>query len=367
MNNYINKPTAALVTALNSIIQGRSDLRDNAEISEAFSSFKRTSETPPAIVGYIRQKTDPASASAGFTKEQLELLMFAVIARSSSTYGTIPGVVAHLALIGEHDAAATIAANAANETGDRNHTPHPTMLYDSYKILGDSLNVRYPTPASYHLTRHIIQGRTKLGSNELDSVEAVESYLKTENLHVPPYTTEDITTALYFCHLIRPETIQYHTQILQTESRMNDTGSAHYERNPYDKQWLATRMLELAVREASSVDEYDTGKLSYIGAWELLVNQLVGHIPQQQHSKLLAWVHAHNDEETGQAIGWDGAAEVGHAEDARLHAVRIMESLDAPTFASVLNEITALNQSRLDFWQSKKKNIPAKKFHYEAR
>jgi len=46
-----------------------------------------------------------------------------------------------------------------------------------------------------------------------------------------------------------------------------------------------------------------------------------------QRDRELARVKAHNDEQVGQSVGWQSAAEVGHAEDARVEAVELLQSL----------------------------------------
>ena len=105
---------------------------------------------------------------------------------------------------------------------------------------------------------------------------------------------------------------------------MDDTGKPVDGRNPNDQISLARQSLELAVREASSVDEHDTGKLSYIGAYGLLTDALLGHVPENKRAAVTAWTRAHNDEVAGQSVGWESAAEEGHAEDARALALQML-------------------------------------------
>ena len=120
-------------------------------------------------------------------------------------------------------------------------------------------------------------------------------------------------------------------------------------RNPYDLHWKALRVLELAVREASSVDEHDTGKLSYIGAWGMVVDAMLGHIPYVDRDRALAWTQAHNDEAAGQSH-WLAGSPRRACDDARGTAVDILKTLNSEAFAQTLEGVTKQGNARLTFW-----------------
>lgn len=351
-NEYINSATAALVEDLHKLIAEDARLAHDQTVSDAFTQFRRTCATVPSIVGYISKRLSmpPTSNIPCFSPQQIEILMLGVIARASSTYGTIPSVVAHLALVGEHAHAAILNENAKNETGDRGHAPHPILLFDCFKVIGEALSLNYLTPASYHILRYILIERGKTGAPSLRDVESVKHIIARNEPHFPTYNDDDISVALYYSTLCQADIARLHSLTIKIESRMDDRGSMTNQRNPYDKHWLATRRLELALREASSVDEHDTGRLSYIGSWGRVVENLIPQIRPNDHERARAWAKAHNDEGTGQAVGWPGAAEEGHAMDARLQAMQMMRSVTPEIFASVLSEVTTLHDMRLAFW-----------------
>ncbi|HEY0331546.1 MAG TPA: hypothetical protein VGC77_20910 [Rhodopseudomonas sp.] len=350
MTGFINGAVEALVRDLRATISSSPEFSHNDDIIDAFAAFETSCRIRPAIVDYVDSKVATADNDTCFSDKQLQLLMLSVIARSSSTYGTIPGVVSHLALIGEHDDAAILNENAKNETGDRRNTPHPVLLYDCFKVIGEAFSIPYLTPASYHMLRLILIGRSLCPERDLSSVAGVKQYLLEQDLYVPRHTDADVRVALHYTDLSKADISLLHSDILKMESRMQDGAAAPSDRNPYDKSWLAVRRLELAMREASSVDEHDTQRLSYIGSWGRVVDHLADNIPTAHHRRARAWVEAHNDEIAGQAVGWSGAAEEGHAEDAREQAVQMMTTVRPATFAAALREVTLLNNLRLAFW-----------------
>lgn len=348
--SYPNGATAQLDQDIRALIDLRPDLSSDVALNESFTRLDETCRITPAIVGYVANKLQHETNTPTFTDRQLALLMLGVIARSSSTYGTIPNVVAHLALIEEHQDAAILNENAKNETGDRAHAPHPTLLYDCFAVIGEALAIPALTPASYHVMRQILIERERIGQPVLQTAEAVEDYFAVNDLHVPAYTEADIRVALHYAGRCDPAITHLHSRIVAIESRMNDRSGAAATRNPDDKAWLGVRRLELAMREASSVDEHDTGRLSYIGAWGQIIEHLIPQLPLCRHVRARAWTEAHNDEAAGQAVGWEGAAEEGHAEDARTQAVTMLRTLKPTTFAMVLAEVAEFNALRLGFW-----------------
>jgi hypothetical protein len=188
------------------------------------------------------------------------------------------------------------------------------------------------------------------GRNAPLDVGEVERHLVHSATYVPAHTGADVENAIYFAELAGHRVLRFHNEILVAESRMDEGTNGLGSRNPYDRGWIATRLLELATREASSVDEHESGRLSYIGAWELLLANLLGHVSPEDQEALMGWVKAHNDEDCGRAVGWEGAAEEGHAEDARRQAMKVMRTLDSRAFAVTVREVAKLNQLRLEFW-----------------
>lgn len=356
-DSFINSATGTLVQEIAQLVHSQPAFRESTTIADSFRAFRHTCTVTPAIVGYIGKRTAVFGRRPVFNADQFELLMLAMIARSSSTYGTIPGVVAHLALIGEHADAAILNENAKNETGDRAHAPHPVLLYDGFAVIGEAMRVPVLTPARYHIMRLILIGRTAL--DDLADARSVAAYLADRELHVPSHDEEDIRIALHYADKHGPDLIELHSRVIEAESRVDERKEAGTSRNPYDRKWLALRCLELAMREASSVDEHEANRLSYIGAWGQVVEHMAPLLPTCELARARAWTEAHNDEAAGQAVGWDGAAEEGHAEDARSQALKMIAALSPPAFASVLDEVTNLNDLRIRFWDEVVRRLAA--------
>jgi len=192
---YINQPTEKLVTDVEEVVDRRGDLRECGKVAAALAGFKLICRKPPAIVKYIRNKTDTANPEAGFTRDQIKLHMLATVARSSSTWGTIQAESALLSLAGDHDFAATINSNAINETGDKAHRPHPLLLFDCFDVVAKALNLDALRPASYHLARHIHRLRKFWNDNTLSDVNALYEYLVTQGIRVR-HTPHDMQVAL---------------------------------------------------------------------------------------------------------------------------------------------------------------------------
>jgi hypothetical protein len=349
-SGYINEATGHLVKDLKAIITRRDDLNSNIGVNENFTNFYETCKMRPAIVDYISMEIEKAGNCRAFSAAQVQLLMLATISRSSSTYGTIPGVVSHLALVGEHADASILNENAKNETGDRSHIPHSILLYECFSVIAEALSVPALTPARYHIMRLILLERSGGDAEALGSIDAVKECFQQKEFHVPRHNEDDIAIAIHYANQYGSALTDLHSAVIETESRFTERGVTSVSRNPYDKAWLAVRCLELAMREASSVDEHETNRLSYIGAWGQVVEYLAPSLSQDALTRARAWTEVHNDEAAGQAAGWGGAAEQGHAEDARGQAVKMMETLRPQTFATVLGEVTRLNLLRLQFW-----------------
>lgn len=350
MTPFINAATGLLVDGLHRLICSQEELSASAAVSTSFAAFQETCTISPSIVGYVEARIAKAGNKTAFTPKQLELMMLGMIARSSSTYGTIPGVVAHLALIGEHSDAAILNENAKNETGDRAHIPHPSLLYDCFAVVAPAFSISALTPARYHILRLVLLTRQQ-GAAELRTIADVQAYVDKAELHAPDHDEEDIGIALHYADTYGPELNQLHSRVIEAETRLDEAGGNVSARNPYDRRWLAIRCLELAMREASSVDEPETKRFSYIGAWGQVVEHLAPILPTADLPRARAWTEAHNDEAAGQAVGWEGAAEEGHAEDAWEQALKVMSKLTPATFSAVLDEVTKLNELRLRFWE----------------
>ena len=216
------------------------------------------------------------------------LFILAITARSSSTWVTIQMQAGMLNLVGEHEMAAIINANAMNETGDKAHRPHSLLLFDSFAALGEALHIDPLTPARYHLVRQIHRIRQSMGEGRFSNAQSIEDHLRACRICIR-HTWEDLSVALVYCDISDPFITDYHSQTLAT-SCASTTGAATlpYEgiRTTRIRQAL---VLELAVREASSVDEHETGKLSYIGCCGLLLDAYLGYIPCDRRDEALAW------------------------------------------------------------------------------
>jgi hypothetical protein len=349
-NGYINGPTEKIVAELDEHIYKRGDLVQSSRVIESFTAFKCMCRKPPSIVEYIRNKTDCANPAAGFTVDQIKLIWLSMVARSSPTWATIQSEPGLLSLTGDHDTAAIINSNAMNETGDKAHRPHPLLLYDCFAELGKALHFDALTPASYHLVRQIHRLRQLRNDGKCSDVNVIYKFLNDRRIYIE-HTPRDMQSAIDYADLSPPSLVDYHSQILRDVLGLDDRGcTAPVHRSPYDLDWMAMRGLELAAREASSVDEHDTGRLSYIGAGGMVVDALLGYVPAANRNAVLAWTRAHNDEATGQSVGWQGAAEEGHADDARITAMDILKTLDPEPFAQTLEAVTKLGNARLAFW-----------------
>jgi len=376
MTDFINVATQDLIDALEHLIQSQECLRANRRVVNAFHAFSKVCCQAPSIVLHIREAI-LSGLLTGFSKKQIELLMMAVIFRSSSSWGTIPALVSNLSLVFEHLAGAIINENAENEAGDKRHRPHASMLFENFQILGETLGLYYLTPARYALTRQIYRLRDEFDDPSYSDVDKIKEFLKEKNIYIPEFTANDIKVAIYYCDLAGRWIGTYHTEILRRILGIDDTGGrVSSSRNPHDQSRLAIQLLELAAREASSVDEYDSGKLSYIGAYGLLTDALLGYVPEEKRAVATAWTRTHNDSISGQALGWENSAEEGHAEDAKDVALRILERVSADEFAQALEVVTETSLLRLEYWdnvvaqcrqweESEGERIPLNQAHFE--
>ncbi len=365
--------------------QGHSD---NPNLLESINNFRQLSRQPPAIIDFILNGIDPSNPNAGFNKEQLETLLAAVMFRSSSTYASIPYLVADFNSLGMYDRARTINANASDEVGNKKNDSHATLLHNSLEMMAELLGcITFKNPLRYYVTRKIIRIRRTEPSflaseikGDLDLYSKMKEYndaVGSKSPHQLPEITSilfpggstyaslaKLRDALYLANLIPDSFLDYHDQVLSI-TRRTLPGKTYQ----IDKPELAIRALELAVREASSVDELDTGRLSYIGAYGKLFSAYTGYATsphllttnaatiKKRVSALEEWALSHNDAATGQLSGWKHSAEEGHAEDAANIALRIISELSDEDYNHVLDEASSLSKARLCFWETTVKAV----------
>lgn len=348
VNQYINDSVKTLVVSIQDIISRNKALKKNEDIKHALAIFDHTCRISPSTIHFIINKILQADGKLPFNLKQIQIIMAAVLARSSSSYGNIPSVVSHLSLVGAHAEAAILNENVLFGVGNRQSVPHSELLYESFRIIGEAFKVPWLTPASYHIFRLIsLDGGVSAG---LGTIADVRHFLESHAYYLPDFHDEDIEVALHYRKLAGSDIVNLHSFVVLHEAKMDDADVMVSARNPYKKNWLALRCLELAMREADSVDEFKTGRLSYIGCWGLFIEALMPWLPAIKHDRVRAWTQAHNDDLAGQATGRQGPADERHANDARFVALRMLNGLKPQTFAEVLNGVAELNQSRLAFW-----------------
>jgi len=372
---YINLPTAILVGALGRLINNEKKFQ-TPEVKEAFAAYQEVCQKTPAIMGYIDRHTDPKSPEAGLTKKQFTLLNASTIFRSSSTYATIPGAVAILQANGLRHEAEAIHRNAHEEIGGKKS--HVEMLYDSMEILGRATGCTSLNENSYNMARQILRlrqlpefgqefgnfpakdyGRFVQQMNE-EGQKLKGLWYFPDSPHVYP---RDFFDAVEICNLVPPSIADYHTEVIRAIVGSGGFTCDSDVLHPNNAKQLAIALFELATREASSVDEHGTGRLSFIGARGKFVNQYLGYLHKPKNKRRInnpdfdelnlvtQWSEVHSDPEIGKAGGWTDDAESGHASDARHIALDVMSPLNPEDFTAVLREVTRLSELRLKFWK----------------
>lgn len=363
-SRYINKPTQLLVEAIAKKIQDTPQYRDNDNIQNAFKAYQKACQTPPAIVEYVKRHTDPNSPDAGFTKEQLELLMAAMIFRAAPTYGAITRVSADLSDLVSHEEARIINRNVMEEIGTDTESPHPHLLYQSMYHLGEALGCKAPSRISYRMARHLLDMRKlpefspEFGHNTVEDFPRLENYMREQENLLPKYALQQagagrdispyrLPVAAHICDLVPPNIAEYQeavSNITQCQTKPSTLKQTNIRR-------VAIGLMEMATREASSVDEFDNGNLSYIGAWDKVVRSYQGYMEPYQRPGALAWSKAHGDEHEGRKAGWDDSREEGHAADAREITLKILSYLSPEMLVETLQDVTHLTQMRNQLWE----------------
>jgi len=379
-SGYVNDSTEYFINELEKFVSNHENLANNQNVIEALNELKQACTEKPKIIDWLAHRVNSTAPRASLTKEQLELLMALMMFRSSSTYTAIPNVVKRLGAISMHDDAAKINSNAKEETGDKSHEPHPNLLYKNFRLLsetlsphcqaqGETTDMQYLNPASYQMARYIYRLRKTesnpaFGNNEGDFEKFKAA---SRGKLFPACTQEDFKTAVYICNLAPPGIADYHNEVLKRTEGCDEYGSGRAIRDPNDAFSLVVSVLELAVREASSVDE--PGRYSYIGSYGEIAKQYLSYVRKKVddgyflsreatgrvRDDIMKWSDNHNDAVTGKAQGWEASAEEGHAKDACEVALSktelaIEQGLSPDKFAAALHEVTELCRARLEFW-----------------
>jgi hypothetical protein len=338
--NYINTPTRLLVEAVGNYISEKDELSRDPRVVQAFQALQEISEKVPSFVQYVEESID--RNDSGFSQKELTLIELYLMLRVLSTYTTIPVLVGYLHLCGEYEAAALINSNAIDEGGGKGNSSHHELLINSLNIIARRLGSLQVT--SKHLVTAIRIYELKKGTRGIRSSDDVTLWalLQSDPQYIPIQKT-DLHMAVEIAEMLDDKMLQYHRHIQETLLTPTMV-------QIISKQTLAVATLELAKREAESVDEKEHN-LSFIGAWEKFIQYYKSHLPLDDYERAIAWSAAHNDEEKAKNAGWyDRTAEDGHARDACTVALHFLKALNAIEFAETLEQITKNAVLRLEHW-----------------
>lgn len=332
----INKPTEELMLALEKM--GQQASKKSNKSKEVLEELRENLTQFPAILGYTKEINNKSKIGI----RQLQLLLMSVIFRSSSTYSTIPYLLTCLNLVSEYAWASIINKNLNEEAGNGLTPSHPQLLFENFRILGETFNIAFLTPASYSLTTLLHQLDARHALKLTHDPKAFHHFLLSKELYTPEYTSLDLQTASYYYNLGGAGIISYHKHI--NEQLMNQTS------DPRDALCLCTQALELAVREANSVDEQANGHLSFIGSYESVVNAILSKIPEDKRDQATVWFRVHNDVHLGKEAGWQESAEEGHAKDACNLAIYLLNRLSSESFVKVISAVNEICEQRSIYW-----------------
>lgn len=314
----MNRSVQSLMDTLESTIASREKNRAHSDIEGSFRELQtavlRGLPLSESLFFDTQQRhLKPLSA------RQLQVLTMGVAFRSMSSYAAIGMAVVQLQTAGYYRWAAIINENLKDEVGDRTRRSHAELLYDNFRIVANRLGFTPIDPEVF--------------------LQIAASFAGEACGVIKQPGPADRQTVETYCGLADARMARYHHEV----------GANLLQPPPVHGQALI-HALELAVREASSVDDFAAGKLSYIGVYGRVTECLVEGLDLEERRSAIAWAQAHNDESTGRDAGWNGASEEGHAEDAkRLVAELIPQATDAQLIHA-LKTVTHLTNLRGDHW-----------------
>jgi hypothetical protein len=247
----------------------------------------------------------------------LEALMITLYARTSSTYGALPHLVADLAFSGYFVEASILNKNAAEEIGVSQEASHPLLLAKDFFHLSQVYHVSLLTPLRYALAR------TFWKNDELERVALAR---------VSKATEEDLRCAQYFSSLLPSCCFEYHEAV-------RAIAAPHH----HSSRMIPAQLLECALREAESADPE-----SFIGGWRILYASLM----KDTSTPDSLWAFTHHDEAFGRESGWEESVEEGHADDARGLALSFLQTLEGEQLTDVIRTAVQLQLKRHALWQS---------------
>jgi len=314
---YINSPTKQLMDAIGQHVADHCDLSQHPKVIQALESLQRVSEEVPSFVHFIDDYIRFSSNQAGFGQREITLIEMYLIMRVLSTYMTIPVLVGHLHLIGEYEAAARINSNAIDESGGKGNPSHHELLVNSLNIAAKSIGGLPVTTKRLLAAIQIYELRNT--ASKIGDSEVLWARLKNDSQYLS-IQKEELPLVIKIAELLDGNMLRYHRHIHKTLLIPTML-------EPSNKQILALATLELAKREAESVDEKEAN-LSFIGTWERLIRFYGSRFHPDEYKMANAWAAAHNDGEEAKKGGWvDRSAEDGHARDARCIALQVLEQV----------------------------------------
>lgn len=343
MHSYINQPTKLLMDAIGEHIVKCDTFSKHPKVIKSFRCMQQISETVPSFISFVNKHTKPLSNDVSSRQEEIILIELYILTRVLSTYAAIPLLVSVLQLNGEFEAAAIINSNAIDEGGGKGKVSH-------HELLVTSLNIVAKTVGSISITTKLLIAAMEIFSLIKEKVvfplDDESLWIELQNsLRYMPIHRSELPVALEISRLLTDKMLCYHQHI-------HKNLLAPMICNPHNKKLLAIATLELAKREAESVNE-ENGNLSFIGAWAKLARYYQDRIPLHQQKIVNAWAATHNEEEEARIAGWnDRSAEDGHARDARKVALHFLECLKPDELAEVLEQVNQNAIMRLQHWDN---------------
>jgi hypothetical protein len=339
---YVNTPTKLLLDAVGNFIAEHHELSQHPQVINAFDSLQAVSREVSAFVRYVAERINASSDPIDLTPRQMTLIQFYFLLHTLSTYAAIPLVVAHLHLIGDYQRAALINANAAGEGGGKGVPSHHELLTNSLRIIAKQVGA-LPVTAKRLIAAMRIYELHDIISSQLEDHVTLWTRLKSHRPFLP-ISRKELPIAIEIAALLNENMLHYHRHIQKTLLTPTAVESSY-------KRFLALATLELAKREAESVDEI-SGNRSFIGAWEQIVESYKDRLTPDAYREAVAWSRAYNSAEEAAKAGWQDTSTVdGHARDAREVALHFLTFLNPSEFAHVLERVTENADMRLQHWK----------------